>query len=89
MIGTFIFPDDNLSIVDPTILSINEKSMTLNNVTKTISVDVVLIDRVGTKAGPLEAFSNIPRDSDNWDDCDLVEIVTKRLNEYKANSQNN
>lgn len=84
MTGTFIFTNDKLKIIDPTILSINEESMTLNNISKTVSVDVVLIDPSGSEVSPLDAFSDIPRDSDNWDDCDLKAIVTKRLLEHKT-----
>jgi hypothetical protein len=82
-IGTFNFPDDRLEIVDPTIFSIDENNITLNNIEKTLNACVVLIDPSGTKASPLKAFDSIPRDSDTWDACDLLAIVTKRLLEFK------
>jgi hypothetical protein len=82
--GTFNFPDDRLIIINPTIFSIDEDNIQLNNNDKTITVWVFLVDPSGTRVAPLKAFENIPRDSQTWDDCDLVSIVTKRLLEFKT-----
>ena len=84
MIGTYEFPNDKITIVDPSILSIDEDNMAINNTYKTLSVVVVLIDTVGTKVRPLDAFKDIPRDAPTWDDCDLLAVVTKKLEEFKV-----
>jgi hypothetical protein len=83
MIGTYEFLDDRLTIIDPSIMSIDEDNMIINNTDKTINVSVVLIDLSGTKVSPLMAFCDMPRESSTWDDCDLLAIVTKRLEEHK------
>ena len=84
MEGTFYFIDDNITIVNPSIESINESLITLDNVTKTISVTVVLTDPSGSKFTPVHAFEDIPRDSENWDSCDCTGIVMTRLETFRV-----
>ena len=83
MTGKYEFIEDRIVIVDPSIIEIDEEGIRLNNIDKTLSVKVVLQDPSGSKFAPPSAFSNIPRDSETWDDCDLIAIVSKRLEEFK------
>jgi len=84
MTGTYEFTQDKITIIDPSIFSIDEDNVAINNTDKTLSVMVVLIDPVGSKFSPVNAFCAIPRDADTWDECDLLAVVTKRLEEFKV-----
>lgn len=76
------FEQFKVEIVDPTI-EINYSNINVNYLTKTISVDVKLIDSCGSKYGiHLEGMSS---NSESWDTVDLESVVLNELLKYKVN----
>lgn len=76
---TYKFPQFNTEIVNPSI-EVNKETILTNDITKTISCDVVLITPNGSRFGI--RLDNMPRDGQGWDDSDLTSMINIKLQEY-------
>ena len=77
--ATYKFEQFNTEIIDPTI-EVNRHNIVTNDLTKTISCDVVLITPNGSKFGV--TLNDLPRNGQGWDDSDLEAMISVELQKY-------